>query len=114
VSERFFLETGLDGAQYSMTLEDDGSKTITMSCDVSAALDYNKALRNHNDGYTPSRDMVRVASIPASVRWHWMATEGWDCADKACRDKLMQKLDDPEWQHLRTGGGRMGKRKRMI
>ena len=46
------------------------------------------------------------ASIPASVRLKWILEEGWDWFD-AGRDpdvarKFRQKLNDPEWRHLRT------------
>ena len=69
-------------------------------------------MANHNDGYTPSRDMRRVASIPAAVRLKWMIEEGWDWMDyhqdEGVARKLAQKLNSSEWSHLRTADGNLG------
>lgn len=79
--------------------------------EVSAILDHNKAFKNSGlDGYTPSRDMRHVASIPPIILDKWLKEEGirwWDSADTP---KLMSKLDDPDWSHLRTSVGHLGKK----
>ena len=71
----------------------------------------NKRFKNSGmDGYTPSRDMRHAASIPPSILNKWYLEEGikwWDSCDTP---KLMEKLDDPEWEHLRTSTGHLGKR----
>jgi hypothetical protein len=65
-----------------------------------------------NDGYTPSRDFRRVATIPLHLLFQWKQEEGWDPFaagyDPDCARKLAQKLNDPEWSHLRTAPGRVG------
>mgnify|MGYP006893822174 CR=1 FL=1 len=43
------------------------TSTISREQDVEAILENNKALQTHNDGYSPSREMKRVASIPMVI-----------------------------------------------
>jgi len=74
--------------------------------DVEPILELNKKLQNENDGYTPSRNMRRVASIPNVVLEQWMK-EGVDVFDKNCREAVRRKLNDPEWMWLRTAPGRL-------
>jgi len=78
--------------------------------DVGGLLEQNKAMSTHNDGYTPSREMRRVASIPAVIQMKWMIEEGWDCMsnDPGCQKKLAEKLDSNEYMYLRTAPGRLG------
>ena len=85
----------------------DGSVTIRRTQDAEAILEQNKAMANHNDGYTPSRDMRRVASIPMVLILKWLEEEGWDAFDPACAHKLAQKLNSNEYMHLRTAPGRV-------
>ena len=76
--------------------------------DVSAIIERNKALRNTNDGYSPTRDMVRIGFIPNIFREKWLNEEGWDAwRPDLYGDKLVQKLNDPDYAFLRTGGGRV-------
>lgn len=70
-------------------------------------LDRNKAMANHNDGYTPSREMRRVASIPMLLLEHWKYVEGWDPFHPENAKKLERKLNDPEFMWLRTAPGRL-------
>ena len=72
--------------------------------EVTPILERNQAMAGHNSGYTPSRDMARIASIPLTVIYKWLTEEGWDALspDPDCQRKLAQKLDDPEWRYLRT------------
>lgn len=74
--------------------------------DVQPVLERNKRLVNDGDGYTPSRDMVRVASIPMIVVEQWLK-EGVDIFDPNCRDEINRRLDSSEWAHLRTAPGRL-------
>lgn len=45
-----------------------GDMVIRAYQDVYAILEANKAMFNHNNGYTPDKTFQRVASVPASVR----------------------------------------------
>lgn len=77
--------------------------------DVGPVLEWNKAAQNHNDGYTADRTMRRAAFIPNIIRNKWLQEEGWDAyRPDLYGDKLIQKLNDPEWRYLRTAPGRLG------
>ncbi len=74
--------------------------------DVEAILDDNKRLYTLNDGYTPSRDFRRVASIPMTVVEQWM-NEGIDIFKHEHAEAIRKKLNDPDWRYLRTAPGRV-------
>lgn len=101
------LFTSSAGVNYTWEDHDDGSYVIQGHQDVEPRLDINKAMATHNDGYTPSRDMRRVASIPLSLIAMWKQAEGWDALDPDHADKLKAKLNDSEWLWLRTAPGRI-------
>lgn len=86
---------------------EDGTITIVERQEVDAILDRNKAMATHNDGYTPSREMRRAASIPNLLIHKWLVEEGWNALDPACADKLKQKLNSNEYLYLRTAPGRL-------
>lgn len=80
--------------------------------DVAPMLEWNKAAQNHNDGYSQTRELRRVASIPYAVGLKWLNEEGWWFMD-ASKDpdvarKLAAKLNSNEFQYLRTADGRVG------
>lgn len=85
-----------------------GGLEIRIEQDVTAAIDTAKAMNTHNDGYNQARDIKRVAHIPDIVALKWLNEEGWWIHDPACADRLARKLNDPDWAHLRTAGGRVG------
>ena len=77
--------------------------------DVEPILENNKALQTFNDGYSPSRDLKRIASIPLVIAQRWMKEDGinWMTLPKHEKAKyLRRKLNDPEYSFLRTSGGR--------
>lgn len=85
--------------------DDDGPGATAYAVqDVAPILERNQAMATHNDGYTPSRDMARIASIPLSIVYKWMTEEGWDpfSQDPGCQRKLAEKLDSSEFRYLRT------------
>lgn len=80
--------------------------------DVAPILEQNKQMAAHNDGYSPSREMRRVASIPYALGYKWLNEEGWWFMD-AGKDpdvarKLAEKLNSNEYLYLRTAEGRVG------
>jgi hypothetical protein len=91
----------------------DGQDTrFAATQDVAPILEQNKAMATHNDGYSPSRDLRRVASIPYVVMHKWLNEEGWWAMD-ASKDpdvarKLAAKLNSSEYAYLRTAEGRLG------
>lgn len=96
------------GVRHYWRDEADGGVTITSSQDTDAILDANKAMATHNDGYSLSRDLRRVASIPMVLVAKWLQEEGWNAFDPAHADRLRRKLNDPDYLWLRTGEGRLG------
>lgn len=107
MSWRFGNYDANTGVRKDYRHDGEGGVIIRTSQDVAPALDRNRAMANHNDGYSPSRELRRVASIPAMVRLKWIQ-EGWDCLDPANQHKLAQKLNDPDYAYLRTAEGRLG------
>jgi hypothetical protein len=93
--------------------EDDGKGggTVVSQQAVDAILDRNKAMATHNDGYTPSRDMRRVASVPVTMLYKWLAEEGYDPRTGGFRDAMAgivkKKLNDLDYAYLRTAPGRL-------
>lgn len=91
-----FIETDAEGTRFRSSQE------------VDPFLDLNKAMASHNDGYSPSRELRRVASIPMGLIYHWKVTEGWDAFDPEHAHKLAEKLNSIEFRYLRTADGRVG------
>lgn len=86
--------------------EADGRFTLRQVQDVTPVLEHNKALATHNDGYSPSRELRRAASIPLVVVEQWRR-EGIDIFDPNSRDAVRSKLNSSEWAYLRTAPGRL-------
>lgn len=93
-------------------IEEDGETRFASSQDVAPMLEQNKQMATHNDGYSESRDLRRVASIPYAIGLQWLNEEGWWFMD-ADKDpdvakKLAGKLNSSDYQFLRTAEGRVG------
>lgn len=80
--------------------------TVTRVQDVEPILEENKRLQNSGDGYSPGRQMRRVASIPHAVVEQWMR-EGVSIFDKNAMPEIRRRLNDPENLFLRTSPGRV-------
>ena len=89
------------GVRHEWLDNGDGTYTVRSSQDVEPLLERNKALANANDGYTPSREMRRLASIPNIVLMQWLAEAG---SFEILRDPefLAKKLNDPDYAYLRN------------
>ena len=74
--------------------------------DVEPILEHNKKLYSLNDGYSPSRELRRVASIPLVVVEQWMK-EGIDVYNRDHWPAVKRKLNDHENLFLRTAPGRV-------
>lgn len=77
--------------------------------DVYSLLEVNKAMFNHNDGWSKGEKfMRRAASIPHHLRYKWLLEEGFDAwRPDLYWDKIKQKLNDIDYRHLRTAGWRV-------
>ncbi len=93
----------------------EGDVIVRNTQDVEPILEHNKRLKRDaeegNGGYTPSRDMRRVASIPNVVILKWFCEEGINVFnDEHWPWVASRKLDDPEYEYLRTAPGRVSQR----
>lgn len=59
-----------------MTNDLDKTTTFAQHQDVEAIIENNKRLQTENDGYNPTKDMRRVASIPTTVLQNWLKEAG--------------------------------------
>lgn len=101
------LFTSSAGIQHRMIEAENGTAFGAVGA-TDPIIDRNMAMATHNDGYSPSRELRRVASIPYIIGLKWLNEEGWWFLDPDHSDKLAQKLNDPDWRHLRTAEGRVG------
>lgn len=85
----------------------DGKWAIESIQDVEPILDKNKALHNHDDGYSPSREMRRAATIPNIIIMKWRRELGVDIHNPDHWPKVKQLLNSSEWRYLRTAPGNL-------
>ena len=73
----------IDGLKKETFLLDEQEKKIVLKEEVNidSHIKHNKALYNHNDGYSKSRELKRVASIPTLALQVWAneynGTKNW-------------------------------------
>lgn len=86
----------------------DGKNYIqTRSADLSANLDHNQNLQNDgSNGYSPSRELQHVASIPLSLVEHWKKVHRVDIFNRDHDKKILQLLNDSDLRKLRTNSSR--------
>ena len=84
-----------------------GDLTVHRGEDVEPALEHNKALYSLNDGYSPSREMRRAASIPMAVVEKWKNELGVDVFNPDHRPAVRRLLNSSEYLYLRTAPGRL-------
>lgn len=81
--------------------------------DVEPILEHNKRLMREAEegsrGYTPSKNMVRVATIPNVLIHKWLR-EGINVFDLNDWPKILAMLDSDEYRLLRTAPGRLSGR----
>lgn len=79
--------------------------------DCEQVLKKNQAIRNDDvEPWFEDRSWVLAASIPLGIVHKWMVEDGINALDPADNAKVMAKLDDPEWDKLKTWGGKLSKR----
>lgn len=101
------LKSAYDGLATEVHYDEhDDSLTVNRVQDVEPILSRNKALYNLDDGYTPSREWRRVASIPMVIVEMWLKA-GINIFDDNHRERIAAALDSPAFQHLRTAPGRI-------
>ena len=105
-------DTVLDGLQKTTYMQDDmEGKIITKEeVDITPHLDHNKKLLNLNDGYSKSRDLKRVASIPTLALSVWAkeynGDNNWFALPPEVQNKILKtKLNSNEFQYFKTAEG---------
>ena len=102
------VEVTPDGvAEYLHFDEAAGTITVERKADVEPAIEANKRAAVQSDGYSPSRELRRSASIPVTVQMTWIERFGGDPLANGNEAWLRRLLNDPEWRHLRTSPGRV-------
>jgi|TARA_B110000971_G_scaffold91637_1_gene94314 hypothetical protein len=99
-----------DGTKYFF--EDDGTLTVKNSQDVEPILKKNKRMYNDGDGYSASKDLKRVASIPTLVLTLWAkeynGSNNWFGLPADERKKILKrKLNSNEFRYFRTASGNL-------
>ena len=87
--------------------DSDGSLIVHREADVEPLLEANKALYVSGDGYTPSREMRRAASIPLAIVEKWKNELGVDVLNPDHLPAVRRLLNSNEYLYLRTAPGRL-------
>ena len=79
---------------------------------IDSHLKHNKELLNKDDGYSKSKDLKRVASIPILALQVWTneynGTNNWWALPKEVQKDIMKKkLNSNEFKYFRTAEGRI-------
>jgi len=94
--------------------EVDDVLVVKSVADVEPFLEKNKAEMRDAEtgrrGYTPSRDLQKVASIPNIIIEKWMREDGINVFDPNHADKVLARLDSPEYLYLRTAPGTLSRK----
>ena len=87
---------------------DDETNTGTFRTvqDVSNHLSMNQQAKNNESGNFKG-DMHHMASIPLTVWQNWWEEFGGNPMSPENKPRLMQKLNDRDWEKLRVKSGRM-------
>ena len=92
--------------------ESNGKLTVKNTQDVNPILKKNKELYNLNNGYSKSKDLKRVASIPNICLAIWAkeynGTNNWFAIPEVERKKILKtKLNSNEYRYFRTAEGKL-------
>lgn len=98
---------------------EDGLLKIRETMPVDAVIEANKIEANDwqsKGGWAAATRGAVVARVPLILDNAWKKASGYNphSGGEYDRDKYNSFLDDIDYRHLRTGGGRIGKRKKMI
>lgn len=91
-----------------------GDLTVIRGEDVEPLLEANKALFNSGDGYSPSREWRRAASIPMALIEKWLNEMGVNVFNQDHLPKVLELLDSSEYLFLRTAPGRLSRKPRRF
>jgi len=85
---------------------------IERNVDYKPIVEHNKKLYTQNNGYSKSKDLKRVASIPTLVLEIWSkeynGSSNWFALPSDVQKKILKKkLNSSEFQFFRTAPGRL-------
>ncbi len=85
---------------------------IERNVDYKPIVEHNKKLYTQNNGYSTSKDLKRVASIPTLVLEIWSkeynGSSNWFALPSDVQKKILKKkLNSSEFQFFRTAPGRL-------
>lgn len=103
-----------NGLQKTTYMKDDmdGKIAIKEEVNLNPHLKHNKRLLTLNDGYSKSRDLKRVASIPTLALSVWAneynGTRNWFGLPKEVQKQILKKkLNSSEFRYFRTAEGKI-------
>lgn len=85
----------------------DGHYALEHTADCAALIEHNQALANNADGYSPSRELRHVATIPAIIQLRWRELYGVEVWNRNHWPAVKRLLNDPDWRWLRTAHGKL-------
>ena len=105
-------DTVIDGLKKETFSLDDMENKIIVNEEVNIDphLKHNKILLNQDDGYSKSRDLKRVASIPTLALSVWAkeynGSNNWFALPPEVQNKILKtKLNSNEFQYFKTAEG---------
>ncbi len=107
-------DTVVDGLKKETFSLDEMENKIVVNEEVNIDphLKHNKILLNQDDGYSKSRDLKRVASIPTLALSVWAkeynGDGNWFALPKEVQSKILKtKLNSNEFKYFRTAEGKI-------
>ena len=105
-------EWNADATRTRYIQESDGKLTVNNQQNLNPLIERNKKLYTQNDGYTASRDMRRIASVPPIILQIWTkeynGTNNWWALPKETQQKIMKtKLNSSDFRYFKTSEGRL-------
>lgn len=101
-----------DGLMTTTYHSDSEKVVIERNIDYKPIVEHNKKLYSENNGYSKSKDLKRVASIPTLVLEIWSkeynGNSNWFALPSDVQKKILKKkLNSSEFQMFRTAPGRL-------
>ena len=107
-------DTIIDGLKKETFLLDEMEQKIIINeeINIDPLLKHNKTLLNQDDGYSKSRDLKRVASIPTLALSVWAkeynGDNNWFALPSDVQNKILKKkLNSNEFQYFKTAEGNL-------
>jgi hypothetical protein len=87
---------------------------VKTSTDIAPVIKTNKELYTRNDGYSPSKDLKRIATIPTVILEIWTKEYNnnqdgnWFSLPKDVQHKILrEKLNSSDYRYFRTAPGKI-------